>query len=737
MKPETQTSLKQAIRKLTYSSQVKPEVVETIVEELKKGEITQQEWETLFNQEGADIAIENKVHTPNFIRLLTLRSLIIPETLTEYQKWLDIRKNKKPEENQTVTLNFQQALSSVFPQQQAALGIIHLLTKLQNKKISVDEIYWLLSNNENKNIWAKSKKEFINIIKHDLELIENHNNKLIKTEFNEDSLIIKTGIWKTLIQKWEEIKKGNYQSQEYKKLAKLMEKLEESDLSAYFYQVSDGTVEKNLFYEVNPAFNVSLEIFGIPIKKRENWIDVSTRIIEEKLGIVSKETKKIEHYRKLYRELDRLLQAQNFKEADLETERIMLAVTKRKKEGWLRIEDAEKFPYKELRSIDKLWLKYSGGKFGISVQQKIYQSLGGTKKYNRDVWESIGDRLGWRRGGNWLDYSDYNFSQTAPSGHLPKAGMVHLQIERYAKLERLKNLLQAQNFKEADRETREIILVVANREKEGWLRVKDAEKFPCKELLSIDKLWLKHSGGKFGISVQQQIYQSLGGTKKYNHDVWMSMGYLVGWRYLGLPGWEWLSYSDYNFTQTAQSGHLPCVLSVGRDWRRWQFRWLTALLVVLLLLVLYFGGFRGLVWSWFLAFLYLFGSFFGWVLKGLVWFLGMVFGFLVWFLGMVFGFFGGFLGFCLVFGFLWVVNGVFLWVVGWLEELWLVVWLWWKVEVKEDWWWGIGSWLLEWDVCFWVWDSGGRMERVIVRFVPSSRSTVAQTLLSRHAECNT
>ena len=433
MKPETQTSLKQAIRKLTYSSQVKPEVVETIVEELKKGEITQQEWETLFNQEGADIAIENKVHTPNFIRLLTLRSLIIPETLTEYQKWLDIRKNKKPEENQTVTLNFQQALSSLFPQQQAALGITHLLTKLQNKKISVDEIYWLLSNNENKNIWAKSKKEFINIIKHDLELIENHNNKLIKTEFNEDSLIIKTGIWKTLIQKWEEIKKGNYQSQEYKKLAKLMEKLEESDLSAYFYQVSDGTVEKNLFYEVNPAFNVSLEIFGIPIKKRENWIDVSTRIIEEKLGIVSKETKKIEHYRKL----DRLLQAQNFKEADLETERIMLAVTKRKKEGWLRIEDAEKFPYKELRSIDKLWLKYSGGKFGISVQQQIYQGLGGTKenRYTKDwevqrrksrrykrkekVWESMGDRVGWRQAGNWLYYEQLNFTQTAPSGHLP------------------------------------------------------------------------------------------------------------------------------------------------------------------------------------------------------------------------------------------------------------------------------------------------------------------------------
>ncbi|WP_235597380.1 GUN4 domain-containing protein [Cylindrospermopsis raciborskii] len=66
-----------------------------------------------------------------------------------------------------------------------------------------------------------------------------------------------------------------------------------------------------------------------------------------------------------------------------------------------------------------MWLKYSRGKFGISVQQQIYQSLGGTKEYNQRVWRSMGDRVGWRQGGQWLTYSDTNFSQTAPSGHLP------------------------------------------------------------------------------------------------------------------------------------------------------------------------------------------------------------------------------------------------------------------------------------------------------------------------------
>ena len=53
---------------------------------------------------------------------------------------------------------------------------------------------------------------------------------------------------------------------------------------------------------------------------------------------------------------------------------------------------------------------------------------------------------------------------------------------------KLNSLLQAQNFEEADLETRKIVLAIAKREKEGWLRREDAEKFPCKELRSIDQL---------------------------------------------------------------------------------------------------------------------------------------------------------------------------------------------------------------------------------------------------------
>ncbi|PNK01082.1 GUN4 domain-containing protein, partial [Cylindrospermopsis raciborskii] len=103
---------------------------------------------------------------------------------------------------------------------------------------------------------------------------------------------------------------------------------------------------------------------------------------------------------------------------------VMLAVANRQSEGWLRIEDAENFPCKDLRTIDNLWLKYSQGKFSISVQQEIYKNLGGTKFYDSDIWESFGERVGWRKQGSWLSYSDLNFSLSAPTGHLPCCRLV-------------------------------------------------------------------------------------------------------------------------------------------------------------------------------------------------------------------------------------------------------------------------------------------------------------------------
>jgi hypothetical protein len=131
-----------------------------------------------------------------------------------------------------------------------------------------------------------------------------------------------------------------------------------------------------------------------------------------------------------YRKLRDYLAQGKWKEADEETRRVMLAVAKREKEGWLDIKDIDNFPCEDLSIIDKLWVKYSDGKFGFSIQKRIYQGFGGTREYNSEIWRQFGDKVGWRKGGDWLYYDDITFDKKAPEGHLPNAGMYYNMLYR-------------------------------------------------------------------------------------------------------------------------------------------------------------------------------------------------------------------------------------------------------------------------------------------------------------------
>ena len=117
--------------------------------------------------------------------------------------------------------------------------------------------------------------------------------------------------------------------------------------------------------------------------------------------------------------LEDYLKNQQWQKADLETSRVMLQTMGKEEDTYLTSNDIENFPCAYLRKIDQLWVKYSKGKFGFSVQKKIYQSLGGTKDYDSKVWETFGDKVGWRKGGKWLEYKKLTFSMEHYEGHLP------------------------------------------------------------------------------------------------------------------------------------------------------------------------------------------------------------------------------------------------------------------------------------------------------------------------------
>ena len=120
-----------------------------------------------------------------------------------------------------------------------------------------------------------------------------------------------------------------------------------------------------------------------------------------------------------YSRLQQLLAARKWKEANEETGKVMCQVAQNS-EGWLGKEDIDNFPCEDLRTINQLWLHYSNGKFGFSVQKEIYESLGGTREYNEEVWEKFGDCVGWRKRGHWLWESNLTFNKFfAPKAHLP------------------------------------------------------------------------------------------------------------------------------------------------------------------------------------------------------------------------------------------------------------------------------------------------------------------------------
>lgn len=121
----------------------------------------------------------------------------------------------------------------------------------------------------------------------------------------------------------------------------------------------------------------------------------------------------------------------------------------------------------------------------------------------------------------------------------------------YAKL---RNLLAAGKFKEADDETTMAMLQAVGKEIEGFFNPEDIDQFPCEDLLIIDNLWLNYSKKKFGFSVQKDIYLSVVGAGRNYDDIWKNFADLVGWR----KGGNWLrENSDLTFDINAPSGHLP------------------------------------------------------------------------------------------------------------------------------------------------------------------------------------
>ena len=116
-----------------------------------------------------------------------------------------------------------------------------------------------------------------------------------------------------------------------------------------------------------------------------------------------------------YSPLQKYLLNESYEDADRFTSSKLreLAGEKAVKRGYVYFSEVDSIPSSDLSTLNKLWIVYSRGKFGFTVQAKILDSVGG--RYDK-LWP----RIGWKKDGIWTRYPKaFNWSIDAPNGHMP------------------------------------------------------------------------------------------------------------------------------------------------------------------------------------------------------------------------------------------------------------------------------------------------------------------------------
>jgi hypothetical protein len=128
-------------------------------------------------------------------------------------------------------------------------------------------------------------------------------------------------------------------------------------------------------------------------------------------------------------------------------------------------------------------------------------------------------------------------------------GIVPLKSACGISYDSLAQLLVKQDFQAADLLTIQQMCEVAGTQavRRKWLYFTEVENFPIQDLQTINSLWLAHSQGKFGFSVQRELWLGVGKN-------WDRLWPKIGWK----QGEKWTRYPhEFTWDLTAPRGHLP------------------------------------------------------------------------------------------------------------------------------------------------------------------------------------
>ena len=116
-----------------------------------------------------------------------------------------------------------------------------------------------------------------------------------------------------------------------------------------------------------------------------------------------------------YSPLQQALLEERFEEADRLTSAFLrqLAGEQAERRGYVYFSEVLSMRGLDLVTMDRLWIAYSQGRFGFTVQARLLATLNG--RYDK-LWP----RIGWKQEGVWTRYPNaFDWSLTAPEGHMP------------------------------------------------------------------------------------------------------------------------------------------------------------------------------------------------------------------------------------------------------------------------------------------------------------------------------
>jgi len=135
---------------------------------------------------------------------------------------------------------------------------------------------------------------------------------------------------------------------------------------------------------------------------------------------------------------------------------------------------------------------------------------------------------------------------------------------------KLRDLLCKKKFGLADLETLNKILWITHREEYGWLSGQCIRELPSCDLITIDKLWLSATKGKYGFSVQKRLWIDLGGKlEDVNCEHWNQWHILKRF----VEKVKWKEEEKIVLDQRAVKGHLPMGLYANLHRDKIYYSW--------------------------------------------------------------------------------------------------------------------------------------------------------------------